>query len=181
MENWWWQKESVQLIAGHVKTGEPLPDSDFKKLRTAKNFQSGMKMIRQLEFAQFDFLVHMMFNPTNGGQVQETLDRVRRNIAVIIPPTFNRFAHSFSHIFSGGYAAGYYSYLWAEVLAVDAYELFEENGIFDPGIGRHFLNSILERGGSRDAMQLFVEFRGRTPCIKALLRQNGIEANVVGG
>ena len=181
MENWCWQKESVQLISGHVKTGEPLPDSDFKKLQTAKNFQTGMKMIRQLEFAQFDFLVHMMFDPTDGGLVKETLDRVRRNIAVIIPPAFNRFAHSFSHIFSGGYAAGFYSYLWAEVLAADAYELFEENGTFDPGIGRHFLNSILERGGSRDAMQLFVEFRGRPPCIKALLRQNGIEANVVGG
>jgi len=176
MENWCWQHEALQLISGHYQTGEVLPETLFKKMRAAKNFQSGMQMVRQLEFSLFDFLLHWQYDPKQGGRIYPTLDKVRQQVAVMIPPPFNRFAHGFSHIFAGGYAAGYYSYKWAEVLSSDAFSLFEAKGIFDQDSGASFLHNILEQGGARDAMTLFVKFRGREPKIDALLRHNGIAA-----
>ena len=176
MENFCWEREALDLISGHWQTGAPLPQALFDKMLAARNFQSGMQMVRQLEFSLFDFRIHRDYDPALGGRVYPILDEVRRQTAVFIPPAFNRFPHSFSHIFSGGYGAGYYSYKWAEVLSSDAYSLFEENGVFDAMTGQAFLEKILERGGSRDAMELFVDFRGREPEIDALLRHNGILA-----
>ncbi len=176
LENWCWEHEALGLISGHWETDEPLPDELYAKMRAAKNFQSGMQMLRQLEFALFDFRIHREYDPAQGGRIYEILDQVREQVAVVRPPAFNRFAHGFSHIFAGGYSAGYYSYKWAEVLSADAFSRFEENGIFDPDSGRDFLQHILERGGSEDAMDLFVRFRGREPSIDALLRQSGIAA-----
>ena len=174
MENWCWEKESLQLVSGHYQTGETLPDNLFNKMLAAKNFQAGMMMVRQLEFSLFDFRIHQDFDPNLGGRIYEALEKVRAQVAVIQPPKFNRFAHSFSHIFAGGYGAGYYSYKWAEVLSSDAFSLFEEKGIFNQHAGKAFLSNILERGGSQDAMELFINFRGRKPTIDALLRHNGI-------
>lgn len=174
MENFCWEPEALALISGHYQTGEPLPQTLLDKMIAARNFQSGMQMVRQLEFALFDFRIHREYDPARPGRIYPILDEVRRQVAVVIPPAFNRFPHSFSHIFAGGYAAGYYSYKWAEVLSSDAYSLFEEKGIFDPEVGRAFLENILERGGSRKAMELFTAFRGREPKIDALLRHNGI-------
>jgi oligopeptidase A len=174
MENWCWEKESLQLVSGHYQTGEALPDSLFAKMLAAKNFQAGMVMVRQLEFSLFDFRIHQDYDPALGGRIYETLEKVRSQVAVIHPPKFNRFAHGFSHIFAGGYGAGYYSYKWAEVLSSDAFSLFEEKGIFNQEAGNAFLSNILERGGSQDAMELYVKFRGRKPTIDALLRHNGI-------
>ena len=176
MENWCWEKEALDLIAGHYRTGEPLPDDLYRRMYAAKNFQAGMMMVRQLEFALFDFRLHHEYDPQKGARIQEILDEVRAEVAVVEPAPFNRFQHSFTHIFAGGYAAGYYSYKWAEVLSADAFSLFEERGIFDPETGRRFLHAILEQGGSRDPMDLFVEFRGREPRIDALLRHSGIAA-----
>jgi oligopeptidase A len=176
LENWCWEPEALTLISGHHETGEPLPPPLIQRLRAARNFQAGMQMVRQLEFGLFDFRLHLEYDPAHGARVQEILDEVRAQVAVVAPPAFNRFQHSFSHIFAGGYAAGYYSYKWAEVLASDAFSLFEEKGIFDPETGRRFLQTILERGGAREPMDLFVEFRGREPEIDALLRHNGIAA-----
>ncbi|MFM8332089.1 MAG: oligopeptidase A [Candidatus Methylumidiphilus sp.] len=176
MENFCWEREALDLISGHWQTGEPLPEVLFKKMLAARNFQSGMQMVRQLEFSLFDFRIHREYDPALGGRVYPILDEVRQQTAVFIPPAFNRFPHSFSHIFAGGYSAGYYSYKWAEVLSSDAYALFEENGVFDAATGQAFLQKILEQGGSRDAMDLFVDFRGREPEIDALLRHNGIVA-----
>ena len=174
MENWCWDKEALALISGHYQTGEPLPDSLFEKMIAAKNFQAGMTMVRQLEFSLFDFRIHRDYDPEKGGRIYDTLEKVRSQVAVMPAAPFNRFAHSFSHIFAGGYGAGYYSYKWAEVLSCDAFSLFEENGIFDADTGQSFLTNILEKGGSEDAMSLFVKFRGRKPSIDALLRHNGI-------
>ncbi|WP_411726348.1 M3 family metallopeptidase [Methyloglobulus sp.] len=174
MENWCWEKESLQLVSGHYQTGGPLPDSLFDKMLAAKNFQAGMVMVRQLEFSLFDFRIHQGYDPARGGQIYEILEKVRAQVAVIHPPKSNRFAHGFSHIFAGGYGAGYYSYKWAEVLSSDAFSLFEEKGIFNQEAGNAFLSNILERGGSQDAMELYVKFRGRKPTIDALLRHNGI-------
>jgi len=176
MENWCWEKEALDLISGHYQTGEKLPDELFQKMLNAKNFQAGMMMVRQLEFSLFDFKMHQQYSPAKGGQIYKILNEIREQVAVIQPPEFNRFAHGFSHIFAGGYAAGYYSYKWAEVLSSDAYSLFEEKGIFDQETGKSFLHNILETGGSEDAMQLFVKFRGREPEIDALLRHTGINA-----
>jgi oligopeptidase A len=176
MENFCWEREALDLISGHYLTGEPLPQELFDKMIAARNFQSGMQMVRQLEFSLFDFRLHREYEPERGGRIYQILDEVRRQTAVFTPPPFNRFPHSFSHIFAGGYAAGYYSYKWAEVLSSDAFSLFEEKGIFDPETGRSFLEKILERGGSRKAMALFMDFRGREPKIDALLRHNGIAA-----
>jgi oligopeptidase A len=176
MENWCWEREALALISGHYQTGEPLPDALFNKMLAARNFQAGMGMVRQIEFSLFDFRIHKEYDPEKSGQIYEILDQVRAQVAVIQPPKFNRFAHSFSHIFAGGYAAGYYSYKWAEVLSSDAFSLFEEKGIFDAETGKAFLSHILERGGSQNAMDLFVSFRGRKPTIDALLRHNGIAA-----
>ena len=176
MENWCWEREALDLFARHYQTGEPLPDTLFERMRAARNFQSAMQMVRQLEFSIFDFRIHMEYDPDNPRDIYDLLDEVRREVAVVQPPSFNRFPHSFSHIFAGGYAAGYYSYKWAEVLSADAFSAFEENGIFDRETGRRFLHAILEQGGSREPMELFVEFRGREPTIDALLRHNGLAA-----
>jgi oligopeptidase A len=174
MENFCWEPEALALISSHHETGEPLPKLLLDKMIAARNFQSGMQMLRQLEFSLFDFRIHRDFDPVKGGRIYPILDEVRRKVSVVFPPSFNRFPHSFSHIFGGGYAAGYYSYKWAEVLSSDAYSLFEERGIFDPQTGREFMESILEKGGSQKAMELFVSFRGREPNIDALLRHNGL-------
>jgi oligopeptidase A len=176
MENWCWERDALNLIAGHYQTGETLPDELYNRMYAAKNFQSGMQMVRQLEFALFDFRMHREYDAQQGGRIQKILDEVRREVAVITPPPFNRFQHSFTHIFAGGYAAGYYSYKWAEVLSADAFSLFEEQGIFNRPTGEAFLVSVLEQGGSREPMELFVEFRGREPQIDALLRHSGIAA-----
>jgi len=176
LENWCWEREALGLIAGHWETAEALPDELFRRMTAARNFQSAMQMVRQLEFALFDFRLHREYDPSRGGRIYEVLTEVRDQVAVVKPPAFNRFAHGFSHIFAGGYAAGYYSYKWAEVLSADAFSLFEERGIFDGATGRAFREHILAQGGSAEAMDLFVAFRGREPKIDALLRHNGIAA-----
>ena len=176
MENWCWQRVALDLIAAHYQDGSPLPEVLFKKMLAAKNFQVGMQMVRQLEFSLFDFRLHLEYDPGKGPRVYEILNEVREQVAVMKPPSFNRFPHSFSHIFAGGYAAGYYSYKWAEVLSSDAFAAFEERGIFDRETGLRFLSTVLEQGGSREPMELFVEFRGREPTIDALLRHSGIAA-----
>jgi len=176
MENFAWREEVLPLISGHVETGEPLPLDALRKLQATRSFQAGMQSVRQLEFALFDFRLHAEFLPERGSRLMQTLAEVREEVAVVRPPAFNRFPHSFQHIFSGGYAAGYYSYKWAEVLSADAFGAFEESGIFDAATARRFLGAILERGGSRDAMEAFVEFRGRKPELEPLLRQLGLAA-----
>jgi oligopeptidase A len=176
MENWCWEREALDLISGHHRTGEKLPDELYQRMHKARNFQSAMQMLRQLEFALFDFRMHRDYDEKRGAQVHETLEAVRREIAVVRPPEFNRFENSFTHIFGGGYAAGYYSYKWAEVLSADAFAAFEESGIFNRETGERFLHSVLEQGGSREPMELFVEFRGREPSIDALLRHSGLAA-----
>ena len=176
MENFAWREEVLPLISGHVDSGEPLPLETLRKLQATRSFQAGMQSVRQLEFALFDFRLHAEFAPARGSRLAATMAEVREEVAVVRPPAFNRFAHSFQHIFSGGYAAGYYSYKWAEVLSADAFGAFEESGIFDAATARRFLGSILERGGSRDAMEAFVEFRGRQPELEPLLRQLGLAA-----
>ncbi len=176
MENFAWREEVLPLISGHVETGEPLPAEVLRKLQATRSFQAGMQSVRQLEFALFDFRIHAEYTPQSGDRIAATLAEVRDEVAVVRPPACNRFPHSFQHVFSGGYAAGYYSYKWAEVLAADAFGAFEESGIFDSSTARRFLHSILERGGSCDAMDAFVEFRGRRPELEPLLRQLGLAA-----
>lgn len=176
MENWCWEREAVELIARHYETNQPLPDALYDKMIAAKNFHTGMQMVRQLEFALFDMRLYSEFDPNGEKSVQALLDEVRREVGVLMPPAFNRFQDSFTHIFGGGYAAGYYSYKWAEVLSADAFSKFEENGIFDRTTGLAFLQTILEQGGVREPMDLFVAFRGRRPTIDALLRHSGLAA-----
>ncbi len=175
MENWCWEKAALALVSGHYETGDPLPDELYARMQAARNFQSAMQLLRQIEFSLFDFLIHLNYDPEKGGRIYAILDAVREEVAVVRPPAWNRFAHGFSHIFGGGYAAGYYSYKWAEVLSADAFSLFEEKGVFDQATGLSFLQNILEKGGSEDAMDLFVAFRGREPSIDALLRHSGIK------
>lgn len=174
MEQWCWDFETIQMISAHETTGEPLPKALFKKLLAAKNFHSGIQMMRQLEFSLFDFELHMNWKLDEKNQIQTTLNQIRHQIAVVPIAPFNRFQHSFSHIFAGGYAAGYYSYKWAEVLSSDAFSLFEEKGIFDFATGQSLLHSIFEQGGVRDPNELFVQFRGRAPQLDALLRHSGL-------
>ncbi|ATJ84455.1 oligopeptidase A [Halomonas beimenensis] len=176
MENYCWEREGLDLIAGHVDTGERLPDDLFDKLLAAKNFQSAMGMVRQLEFSLFDFRLHQEQAAPSAADIQAMLDEVRDAVSVVPRADFNRFQNGFGHIFAGGYAAGYYSYKWAEVLSADAWSAFEEAGIFDPETGRRFRTEILERGGSRDAAELFRAFRGREPSVEPLLRHSGIRA-----
>ncbi|WP_323975101.1 oligopeptidase A [Aeromonas hydrophila] len=176
LENWCWESEALAFISGHHETGEPLPADMLEKMLTARNFQAAMQMLRQLEFALFDFRLHQEFDPASADQIPALLDEVRSQVAVMTPPAFNRFQHSFSHIFAGGYAAGYYSYKWAEVLSADAFSRFEEEGIFNPATGQSFLKNILEKGGSKEPMELFRAFRGREPQVDALLRHSGIAA-----
>ncbi|WP_143871426.1 oligopeptidase A [Catenovulum sediminis] len=174
LENWCWQPQALEFISGHYETGEPLPKDLLDKMLAAKNFQSAMMMLRQLEFSLFDFELHLEYDANKGIDIQQKIDQVRDKIAVSKPPAFNRFQHGFSHIFAGGYAAGYYSYKWAEVLSADAFSRFEEEGIFNQETGRSFLHNILEMGGSKEPMELFKGFRGREPQVDALLRHCGI-------
>lgn len=172
MENWCWEPEGLALISGHYESGQPLPQDLLDKMLAARNFQSGLGMLRQIEFSLFDFLLHRRENPQLSAQ--QVLDQVRDEVAVFRPPAFNRFQNGFSHIFAGGYAAGYYSYKWAEVLSADAFSRFEEEGVLNTDTGRAFREHILARGGSREPMELFVAFRGREPQIDALLRHSGL-------
>lgn len=176
MENWCWEPEGLALISGHYQSGEPLPQDLLDKMLAAKNFQSGLMMVRQLEFSLFDFELHATYG--DGRGVLDVLEAIRDEVAVMRPPAFNRFANSFAHIFAGGYAAGYYSYKWAEVLSADAFSRFEEEGVLNPATGRAFREAILARGGSQEPMVLFVDFRGREPSIDALLRHSGLTEDV---
>lgn len=172
LENWCWEREAIPLMSGHYESGEPLPDDMLDKMLAAKNFQSAMQMVRQIEFSLFDFRIHLEYQP--DLDIHNVLEQVRDQVAVIKPPAFNRFENGFSHIFAGGYAAGYYSYKWAEVLSADAFSKFEEDGIFNQDTGNAFLQNILEKGGSEDPMDLFIAFRGRKPSSDALLRHSGL-------
>ncbi|MXS79624.1 oligopeptidase A Metallo peptidase. MEROPS family M03A [Nitrosomonas eutropha] len=177
MENFCWEWEVLRDMAAHVETGDPLPRTLFDKMLAAKNFQSGLQTLRQIEFALFDMHLHTDFDPLGSETVLQRLDKIRQQVAVIIPPAFHRFPSSFGHIFAGGYAAGYYSYKWAEVLSADAYSLFEENGVgqvVNAKTGERFWHEILAVGGSRPALESFVAFRGREPKIDALLRHHGM-------
>ncbi len=176
LENWCWERESIDLISGHYQTGAALPDDLLQKMRNARNFQSAMQLVRQLEFSLFDMQLHLQSTVDQVVDVQATLGAIREKMAVIQVPAFNRFQHSFSHIFAGGYSAGYFSYKWAEVLSADAFSKFEEDGIFNEATGQSFLENVLEVGGSRDAMSSFKAFRGREPKVDALLRHTGLAA-----
>jgi oligopeptidase A len=174
MENFCWEWDVLKDMTRHVDTGSALPRALFEKMVAAKNFQSGMQTVRQLEFAIFDMRLHSDFDPNGQKTPLQLVDEVRRGVAVLFPPDYNRFPNSFSHIFGGGYAAGYYSYKWAEVLSADAYSMFEENGVLNSAVGHRFREEILGAGGSRPALDSFVAFRGRKPSIDALLRHNGM-------
>jgi oligopeptidase A len=174
MENFCWEWEVVRGMSQHVDNGAPLPRALFDKMLAAKNFHAGLQAVRQLEFALFDMHLHHDFDPSGAQTPMDLLERVRSQVAMIIPPVYNRFPNSFSHIFAGGYAAGYYSYKWAEVLSADAYSLFEEMGVLNPAAGERFWREILGVGGSRPALESFVAFRGREPSIDALLRHSGM-------
>ncbi len=176
LENWCWERESLDMISGHYQTGDAIPDELLEKLRKAKNFQSAMMLVRQLEFSLFDMHLHMEATSGGGVDIDAVLDKVRDQVAVLPYPDFARFYHAFSHIFSGGYSAGYFSYKWAEVLSADAFSRFEEEGIFNQKTGQDFLTNVLEMGGSRNAMESFVAFRGREPSVDALLRHTGLAA-----
>lgn len=176
MENWAWERPALELFARHYESGAALPAEFFQQLKAGRNFQSAMQMVRQLELALFDFRLHLEPQPPTAARIYQLLDEVRERVAVLKPPTFNRFPCNFAHVFAGGYAAGYYSYKWAEVLSADAYARFEEEGLFNPQTGRAFLESILEKGGSEDAMTLFEAFRGRKPSIEPLLHHSGLTA-----
>jgi oligopeptidase A len=179
MENFCWEWDVLRPMTAHVDTREPLPRALFDKMLAAKNFQSGMQTVRQLEFALFDLHLHHDFDPDGKKSALDLLNEVRARVAVVLPPAYNRFPHNFSHIFAGGYAAGYYSYKWAEVLSADAYSLFEENGVLDPRTGQRFWDEVLGMGGSRPALESFVAFRGREPKIDALLRHSGMSGAAV--
>ena len=177
MEFFCWEKASLDQIAVHYETGEPLPDALYRKMIAAKYFETGLHMVRQLEFALFDFRLHLNYDPAKKGQVQKILDEVRYEAAVLSVPEYNRAQHSFSHIFAGGYAAGYYSYKWAEVWSADAYEQFASHGVLDQKTGQQLMEHFLERGGAFEPMDGFVAFRGRKPEVDALLKYNGLEQN----
>jgi oligopeptidase A len=177
MENWTWEWEVLQRMSSHVDTGEKLPRALFDRLRDARNFQSGLATLRQVEFALFDMLLHTDYVPGTEGahpDARSVLNAVRREVAVVPRPDYDRFMHAFGHVFAGGYAAGYYSYKWAEVLSADAFSLFEEVGVLSPAAGARFRDEVLARGGSRPALESFVAFRGRPPQLDALLRHNGM-------
>ena len=176
MENFVWRAEVLPLISSHVDSGEPLPVDMLQRLVGTRTFNAALDTLRQIELASFDFELHANFDVTQGANVAATLAAVRRRVAVVPAAAFNRMPASFAHIFAGGYAAGYYSYKWAEVLAADAFEAFEEAGVFDASTATRFRDSILARGGSVDAMDAFVRFRGRQPDVRPLLKQTGIAA-----
>jgi oligopeptidase A len=175
MENFAWRPEVLAGMAQHFETGAALPADQQAQLLGSRTFQAGLATMRQLEFALFDFRLHAEYDPARGARVDEILKEVRAEVAVFAVPEWNRFPHNFAHIFSGGYAAGYYSYKWAEVLAADAFAAFEEQGVFDRTVAQRFLDSILSQGGSRKALDAFVDFRGRPPDVNALLRQQGLK------
>ncbi len=175
MENFCWEWDVLSHMTRHGETGEPLPRALFDRMVAARHFQSGMQFVRQIEFALFDMHLHGDFDRA-GDTVGALLERVRRQVAVVHPPEWNRFAHQFMHVFAGGYAAGYYSYKWAEVLSADAYAAFEEAGVLDARTGARFRDEVLAVGGSRPALDSFVAFRGRKPRMDALLRHNGMTA-----
>lgn len=174
MENFAWTREGLDLFARHYRTGEKLPAELYDRMQAARFFQSGMFLVRQLEFALFDFRLHLEFDPATGSRAMQILDEVRAEVSVLPPPVWHRFPHAFTHIFSGGYGAGYYSYLWAEVLSADAFERFEQEGVFSREVGEAYRKAILSVGGSRPALESFVEFRGREPSPDALLRSYGL-------
>ena len=177
MENWTWEWEVLQQMTSHVATGEKLPRALYDRMRAAKNFQSGLATLRQVEFALFDMLLHTEYLPGVGGvhpDARSVLAAARREVAVVPRPGYDRFMHAFGHVFAGGYAAGYYSYKWAEVLSADAFSLFEEVGVLSPAAGSRFRDEVLARGGSRPALESFIAFRGRPPQLDALLRHNGM-------
>lgn len=175
MENWCWDPQSIAMISGHYQSGESLPEAQLHKMLAARNFQSGMRSVRQLEFALFDFALHQTEVSDSIDFVGETLKRAREKTAVYPVPEYHRFQNSFSHIFAGGYAAGYYSYKWAEVLSADVFSRFAETGVLNPATGKEFLDKMLSRGGGEDALTLFVGFMGRAPDISALLHQEGLK------
>lgn len=174
LENWCYDEEALSFISGHYETGEPLPKELLDKLLAAKNYNSGVQMLRQIEFSLFDFKIHNDYKVGEQCQIQAVLNDVRSRTSIVKPPEFNRFQNGFSHIFAGGYSAGYYSYKWAEVLSADAFSKFEEEGIFNAETGQAFMQNILEKGGSEEPMELFKKFRGREPNVDALLRHSGI-------
>ena len=174
MENFAWDSDVVRDMSQHVDTGEPLPDELLSKLAASRVFQSGLQIVRQIEFSLFDWRIHSEYDPTKGPRIREILKQVRSQVAVIETPPFARFTNSFSHVFGGGYAAGYYSYKWAEVLAADAFAAFQKKGIFDRSVADRFRQAILEVGGTRDIAEAFKSFRGRPPRIEPLLAQAGI-------
>ncbi|HUQ08964.1 MAG TPA: M3 family metallopeptidase [Steroidobacteraceae bacterium] len=174
MENFAWRPEVLDTMARHFETGEPLPADKKQKLLGSRTFQAGLATVRQLEFALFDFRLHAEYDPSKGARIAEILGEVRDEVSVFAVPSWNRMPNNFAHIFAGGYAAGYYSYKWAEVLAADAFAAFEEQGVFDRGVAQRFLDSILSQGGSKKALDAFVDFRGRAPDVNALLKQQGL-------
>jgi oligopeptidase A len=174
MENWCWERSVLDRISGHWQTGEAIPDALYQKMQAARHFQTAMATVRQLEFAIFDMRLHLDEQAAEAGRAQALLNEVRQQVAVVPYPAFNRMANTFTHVFAGGYAAGYYSYKWAEVLSADAFARFEEEGLFDAGVGETFLKEVLQVGGSRPAMESFVAFRGRKPQVDALLRHSGL-------
>jgi oligopeptidase A len=175
MENWAYHRDTLSHFGRHWQTGAPIPDKLLQKLQDSRTFQSGLATVRQLEFALFDLRLHRDYDPAQGAQVLPTLEQVRREVSVLPPPSWNRMPNSFSHVFAGGYAAGYYSYKWAEVLSADAFAAFEESR-FAAETGHRFRDAVLAKGGSEDAMDLFVAFRGRKPSIEPLLKQLGLAA-----
>jgi oligopeptidase A len=181
MENFCWEWDVLAHMTAHVDAGQPLPRTLFEKLVAAKNFQSGMQTVRQLEYALFDMRLHDDFEVSGARSPLALLDEVRAQVAVSLPPAYNRFPNTFAHIFAGGYGAGYYSYKWAEVLSADAYSLFEENGVLDPATGARFRAEVLAVGGSRPAIESFTAFRGRAPTVDALLRHGGMTGDVGAG
>jgi oligopeptidase A len=174
MENFCWEWDVLKHMTAHVDSGAPLPRALFDRMLAAKNFQAGLGTLRQIEFSSFDMRLHDDFDPNGNRSALDLLNEIRHEVAVMVPPDYNRFPNNFSHIFAGGYAAGYYSYKWAEVLSADAYALFEENGVLSPEIGHRFWSEILAQGGARPALESFKAFRGREPTIDALLRHNGM-------
>jgi oligopeptidase A len=174
LENYAWLPDVLRGIAAHYETGASLPAGTIETMNRSRTFLAGLGMVRQLEFALFDFRLHHEYAPRAGSRVHELLTEVRREVAVLEAPDYDRFPNTFSHVFGGGYAAGYYSYKWAEVLAADAFAAFEESGAFDRSTADRFRRAILATGGSRDALAAFVDFRGRPPELAPLLRQSGI-------
>ena len=173
-ENFAWLPSVLSWLSEHYQTGEPLPEEALDNLKASRNFHAGLQMVRQLELALFDFKLHTEYDAAVGGQIGEVLKQVQDSVGVVPTPAYNRFANSFSHIFGGGYAAGYYSYKWAEVLAADTFSAFEEAGPFDPSTAKRFRDTILAKGGSRDILDGFIEFMGRSPALEALLKQQGL-------